>query len=271
MRIQNNVTAQNSHRQYNINTLNIGKNVEKLSSGYRVNRAADDAAGLAISEKMRTQIRGLNMASRNSQDGISLVQTAEGALQAAHSMLQRMRELAVQAANGTNDSMVDRPALQLEFAQLNQELDQISGTVKFNDQQIFGMPFTLQTGANAGDITTFSVQSLSFTGLGQIDEDSAADVPGANASTAISNLTDAINELSMNRATLGAIQNRLEFKIQNLDNSAENLAAAESRIRDADMAKMMTEFTKNNILFQSSTAMLAQANALPQGVLQLLG
>jgi len=148
MRIQNNITAQNSHRQYGLNSINIGKNVEKLSSGYRVNRAADDAAGLAISEKMRTQIRGLNMASRNSQDGISLVQTAEGALQSAHDIMQRMRELAVQSRNGTNDTEVDRKALNLEFQQLDKELAQITETVKFNDMTVFDRDFTLQTGAN---------------------------------------------------------------------------------------------------------------------------
>ena len=263
MRIQNNITAQNSHRQYNINNLNIGKNVEKLSSGYRVNRAADDAAGLAISEKMRTQIRGLNMASRNSQDGISLVQTAEGAMQAAHDIMQRMRELAIQAANGTNDDAVDRKALDLEYQALNDELGQIERTVKFNDMTIFDRKFTLQSGANSGDITNFSVGKLETVG-GDLLSIFAA-------SAAITLMTTAINSLSTTRAALGAIQNRLEFKIQNLDNSAENLAAAESRIRDTDMAKMMTEFTKNNILFQASTAMLAQANALPQGVLQLLG
>ena len=264
MRIQNNITAQNSHRQYGLNNLNIGKNVEKLSSGYRVNRAADDAAGLAISEKMRTQIRGLNMASRNSQDGISLVQTAEGAMQAAHDIMQRMRELAVQSSNGTNDDSVDRKSLNLEFSQLNEELGQIESTVKFNDMSIFAKTFTLQSGANAGDTTEFWV--------GNLEVPSGVDVTSiSNAQDAIGEMTKAINSLSTNRASLGAIQNRLEFKIQNLDNSAENLAAAESRIRDVDMAKMMTEFTKNNILFQASTAMLAQANALPQGVLQLLG
>jgi len=334
MRIQNNITAQNSHRQYGINNINIGKNVEKLSSGYRVNRAADDAAGLAISEKMRTQIRGLNMASRNSQDGISLVQTAEGAMQAAHDIMQRMRELAVQASNGTNDDPVDRAALNLEFEQLNAELIQIESTVKFNDMEIFGKPFTLQSGANEGDLTRFNVPNLNaafgFATPEDIDRnlermsmnfalkeasqqvfaddaakqifitDTAADERARLEAEWIDNgwitaatdpsldfpanvasfedaqrsliiMTDAINELSTSRAELGAIQNRLEYKIANLDNSAENLAAAESRIRDVDMAKMMTEFTKNNILFQASTAMLAQANALPQGVLQLLG
>jgi len=263
MRINNNITAINSHRQYGINNANIGKNVEKLSSGFRVNRAGDDAAGLAISEKMRAQIRGLTMASRNSQDGISLVQTAEGAMQSAHNILQRMRELAVQSANGTNDDSVDRNALNLEYSHLNLELSQIADTIKFNDRQIFGCEFTIQSGANKGNVTTISVTGVASAG-GNI-----ADVAGAR--TALDALTASINTLSTARAQLGAIQNRLEFKIQNLDNSVENLAASESRIRDADMAKMMTEFTKNNILFQASTAMLAQANALPQSVLQLLG
>ena len=263
MRINNNITAINSHRQYTINNSSIGKNVEKLSSGFRVNRAGDDAAGLAISEKMRTQIRGLSMASKNSQDGISLVQTAEGAMQTAHNIMQRMRELAVQSANGTNDDAVDRNALNLEFQQLNLELTQIESTVKFNDMSIFGQSFTLQTGANNGDVTTFTVGNLTVAG-GSIANQTVA-------ATALTTMTTAINALSTTRAELGAVQNRLEFKIQNLDNSVENLAAAESRIRDADMAKMMTEFTKNNILFQASTAMLAQANAIPQSVLQLVG
>jgi len=263
MRINNNITAINSHRQYGINNSQIGKNVEKLSSGFRVNRAGDDAAGLAISEKMRTQIRGLNMASKNSQDGVSLVQTAEGAMQTAHNIMQRMRELAVQSRNGTNDDPVDRKALDLEFSQLDAELSQISSTVKFNDMTVFASSFTLQTGANSADTTTFSIGSLGSTGL-SVDSE-------ANAATAIDTMTTYINDLSTNRATLGAIQNRLEFKIQNLDNSAENLQAAESRIRDVDMAKMMTEFTKNSILFQASTAMLAQANSLLQSVLQLVG
>jgi len=263
MRINNNITALNSHRQYTINNNGIGRNVEKLSSGFRVNRAGDDAAGLAISEKMRTQIRGLNMASKNSQDGISLVQTAEGAMQTAHNILQRMRELAVQSRNGTNDDTVDRNALNLEFQQLSDEISQIAETVKFNDMTVFGMTFTIQSGANSLDTTSFEVGKLGRFSGSITNEDTSA--------TAIKALTDSINSLSVNRATLGAIQNRLEFKIQNLDNSAENLQAAESRIRDVDMAKMMTDFTKNNILFQASTAMLAQANTIPQGVLQLLG
>jgi len=266
MRINNNITALNSHRQYGINNNAIGRNVEKLSSGFRVNRAGDDAAGLAISEKMRTQIRGLNMASKNSQDGISLVQTAEGAMQTAHNIMQRMRELAVQSRNGTNDgdNGVDRGALDLEYSQLTLELSQIASTVKFNDMTVFGTSFTLQTGANAADTTTFSIGSIATVTVASISTE-------ADAGSAITAMTASINQLSTSRATLGAIQNRLEFKIQNLDNSAENLTAAESRIRDVDMAKMMTEFTKNNILFQASTAMIAQANTIPQGVLQLLG
>jgi len=263
MRINNNIAAINSHRQYGINNLAIGKNVEKLSSGFRVNRAADDAAGLAISEKMRTQIRGLNMASKNSQDGISLVQTAEGAMQIAHNIMQRMRELAVQSRNGTNDDTVDRNALHLEFSQLDAEISQIANTVKFNDMTVFGETFTIQSGANSADTTVFSISGLVSPG-GDISTEGGAAI-------AMGQLTDRINELSTNRAMLGAMQNRLEFKIQNLDNSAENLQAAESRIRDVDMAKMMTEFTRNSILFQASTAMVAQANALPQNVLQLLG
>ena len=263
MRIANNITAVNSHRQYGINNANIGKNVEKLSSGYRVNRAADDAAGLAISEKMRTQIRGLNMASKNSQDAISLVQTAEGAMQSAHNIMQRMRELAVQSANGTNVTL-DRQALDLEFQQLADELTQVESTFTFNELKLFSDMFTVQSGANEGHVTTFSVGSINL-----VSNQNISSIGGA--SVAITAINSAINTLSLTRAQLGAVQNRLEFKIQNLDNTAENLQAAESRIRDADMAKMMTEFTKNNILFQASTAMLAQANALPQGVLQLLG
>jgi len=272
MRINNNIMAINSHRQYGINAGNIGRNVERLSSGFRVNRAADDAAGLAISEKMRTQIRGLNQASRNSQDGISLVQTAEGAMQTAHGIMQRMRELAVQSANGTNEGF-DRDALQLEFKNLINELEDIEDTVKFNNMTVFGgdaqlgLTFTLQSGANMGDTTAFNIGRLNLVE----DTTTIAGTTGDAARLAIGVLDTAINSLSMARANLGAIQNRLEFKIQNLDNTAENLQAAESRIRDVDMAQQMTRFTRDNILFQASTAMLAQANALPQSVLQLVG
>ena len=294
MRINNNITAINSHRQYGINNERIGKNMEKLSSGYRVNRAADDAAGLAISEKMRAQIRGLNMASRNAQDGISLVQIAEGGMSTIQDILQRMRELAVQAASDTNAETVDRPALQKEVNALIAEIDQIVDTTEFNTMKLLNGTFTnkvIQAGANAGQTTPLNIGSVSTGGLvastapvaGQTIASlsvpaisvgmggSGALLEQPSASLAIIIVDDAINALSEFRADLGAVQNRLEYKIRNLDNAAENMAAAESRIRDADMAKLMTEFTKNNILFQASTAMLAQANALPQGVLQLLG
>jgi len=302
MRIQNNITAINSHRNYGINNLAIGKNMEKLSSGYRVNRAADDAAGLAISEKMRAQIRGLNMASRNSQDGISMVQIAESGMQTIQDILQRMRELAVQAASDTNEDNIDRPSLQKEIDALIDEIDEIADTTEFNTMKLLDGSFNnkkIQAGANAGQETPISIESLSAQGLKansqeaiekglagksvkQLKTISASGTPflgsaegglrtQSAASASIVIINDSINEISKHRANLGAIQNRLEYKIRNLDNAAENMAAAESRIRDADMAKLMTEFTKNNILFQASTAMLAQANALPQGVLQLLG
>ena len=493
MRINNNITAINAHRNYTVNNSSIGKNIEKLSSGYRINRAGDDAAGLAISEKMRAQIRGLTMASKNSQDAISLVQTAEGALQSMHNVLQRMRELAVQSASDTNETTIDRGALQKEFAELIKEINDTASKTKFNDQSLIDGTFaksittatTTATGVNfawaddkvtmttatvafttildktaitaqsgtsvavgsffaasedggvtvtfvsstavageryngvwniilsggkvvaenlrtgdrveaelsaitasgtatvnlgplgsielkAGpnDIQANSFQSLTgqFTVSGAVDAqearykhvatlndgeqivvetgqtilnfkdggisvkltdslvadtstDAAIEVggeksftldihksngkaltiqTGANegdnlqinlgkldayslgvananianrqdASVAITQVNSALNIVSTQRAMLGALQNRLEYKISNLDIGAENLQAAESRIRDVDMAKEMTQFTKNNILFQASTAMLAQANALPQGVLQLLG
>ena len=303
MRINNNITAINSHRQYGINNRNIGKNMEKLSSGYRVNRAADDAAGLAISEKMRSQIRGLNMASKNSQDAVSLVQTAEGGMQTIQDILQRMRELAVQASSDTNQNTVDRQALQLEVNQLIEEIDQVADTTEFNKMKLLNGPSPsgsspsvfgsdaggiIQAGANSGqqmsimigDMTSaergLNVEQLINTDAEDKEELSITDTTKgisnqASASAAIGIIDTALNSVSMARARLGAYQNRLEYKIQNIDNQAENVSAAESRIRDADMAKMMTEFTKNSILFQASTAMLAQANTLPQSVLQLLG
>ena len=284
MRIQNNITAVNSHRQYNINSGNIGRNMEKLSSGYRVNRAADDAAGLAISEKMRAQIRGLNMASRNSQDAVSLVQTAEGGMQTIQDLLQRIRELAMQSASDTNQDDVDREALDLEVQELLREIDDIADSTEFNKMKLMsgdfhdplddmipgtsdGKALTIQVGPNTGQTMTISIIQMTRNILNvEVSVDTRD-----NASEALDLVDRALNTVSMMRARLGAFQNRLEFKINNLNNQAENVAAAESRIRDADMAKMMTEFTKNNILFQASTAMLAQANALPQGVLQLLG
>jgi len=275
MRINNNITALNSHRQYGINNSAIGKNVEKLSSGFRVNRAADDAAGLAISEKMRAQIRGLNMASKNSQDAVSLVQVAESGMQTIQDILQRMRELSVQSASDTNVTL-DRQALDLELQQLIKEVDQIAETTEFNEMKLLDGTFTgkyIQAGANVNQTMTISIEKMRADALGEAKTDLTAltITTRAEANIALAQITIALNDISTMRANLGAYQNRLEYKIKNLDNAAENITAAESRIRDADMAKMMTEFTKNNILFQASTAMLAQANALPQGVLQLLG
>ena len=386
MRINNNIMAMNTHRQYAINNSNVAKSTERLSSGSKINRAGDDAAGLAISEKMRAQIRGLNMASKNSSDAISLVQTAEGALTETHSILQRMNELAVQSASDTNEDDVDREALQSEFSALRSEIDDIANKTTFNNKKLlngsFGtkyditaaselkegnnnllnikmsgftagatvdftaasgtitatintgnaateytaiatdangagtltfqfvgngtsvvgqdlgtitiekasgyttatgidsgnlldsLTFTatagsakIQTGANAGETLDISIASMTASSLALTTLDiSSRD--GAKA--AISTVQTAINTVSTQRSELGAIQNRLDHKINNLDTSAENLQAAESRIRDIDMAKQMTEFTTQNILVQAATAMLAQANSAPQNVLSLL-
>ena len=312
MRINNNIIALNTHRMYGINAGNLGRNVERLSSGFRVNRAADDAAGLAISEKMRAQIRGLNQASRNSQDGVSLVQTAEGGLQTIQNLLQRIRELAIQSGADTNTDW-DRQALQLEVDQLLQEIDQIVDTTEFNTMRLLsgsfssalgvgpggitipagtGAPLSIQVGANQNQVMQVTIGSMSRYSLFRAETVTADPLrnpgdyaggpvafgrgeisvgTGAAARLSIDRIQRALDTVSMMRAELGAYQNRLEFKIHNLDNQAENLSAAESRIRDADMAQLMTEFTRNNILFQASTAMLSQANALPQAVLQLLG
>jgi len=411
MRINNNIMALNANRQFAINNSNVASSTEKLSSGYRINRAGDDAAGLAISEKMRSQIRGLEMASKNSQDAISLVQTAEGALQEVHSMLQRMSELATQSATGTNED-VDREAISAEFEALKQEINDISEQTNFNNMKLLNGSFgaatvtvdagsglntglsiagtdgvysvfantgmsatkagdyTIATGTYAagtftpgaagtflqisfeddatGNVTntiidtataiggtvadgtsftlnlsaaglgTYSIAAADGTGsaakadfvasldaltisttagagtssemkvqvgaaegdqlsiaIGKMDAASLsltnADISlQGSAGNAITLTRAAINTVSSQRANLGALQNRLQHKINNLDTSAENLQAAESRIRDLDMAKEMTTFTKNNILVQASTSMLAQANAAPQAVLKLL-
>lgn len=267
MRINNNIMAMNAHRQLGANQVGAAKSMEKLSSGFRINRAGDDAAGLAISEKMRAQVRGLNQASRNAQDGISLLQTAEGAANEAHAILQRMRELAVQAANDTNDDAVDRDALQLEMDELIAELDRIDSDTKFNGQDLFGETFNIHIGADStSEQLAVTVDNIDSTTLG-VD---GIDISGGDADE-IDVINSAINTLSTSRAQLGAWQNRLEHTIKNLDNASENLQAAESRIRDVDMAKEMMEFTKQNILQQAATAMLAQANMAPQTVLQLLG
>jgi flagellin len=268
MRINHNIAALNTYRQLTAGTSAAAKNMEKLSSGLRINRAGDDAAGLAISEKMRGQIRGLDMAAKNSQDAISLIQTAEGALNETHAILQRMRELAVQGGNDTNTT-ADRNNIQDELNQLLSEIDRISNTTQFNTKNLLDGSFTgtFQVGANDGQIITLSVNSMSTGALAV-----AGISVGSNAlaSQAIASIDNAISKVSQERSKLGAYQNRLEHTINNLSTSSENLTAAESRIRDVDMAKEMMEFTKNNILTQASQAMLAQANQQPQGVLQLL-
>ncbi|EDT85667.1 flagellin [Clostridium botulinum] len=272
MIINHNLNAMNAHRQMAINTGNNGKAIEKLSSGLRINRAGDDAAGLAISEKMRGQIRGLNQASRNSQDAISLIQTAEGALNETHSILQRMRELAVQAANDTNVS-VDKENLDKEVKELQKEINRILSQTQFNTKGLLdgkAENMTFQIGANSGQTIKLTIATMNTSKLGVGATTITLNSGAASITGMISTIDKAINTVSAERAKLGANQNRLEHTIANLDNSAENLQAAESRIRDVDMAKEMMNFTKTNILTQAAQAMLAQANQAPQGVLQLL-
>ena len=261
MVVQHNLTAANTNRQLGITTNGLQKSTEKLSSGYKINRAADDAAGLSISEKMRNQIRGLNKASDNAQDGISLVQTAEGALNEVHSMLQRMSELAVQASNDTNQT-VDRTALQSEVAQLQTEIRRVADTTQFNKQNILNGDFTsknIQVGANANELIGISITDVKTTVSDAIDAGTKVNT-FTDAQTAITNIQNSITALSTQRSTLGAIQNRLEHTTANLDNISENTQAAESRIRDTDMAEEMVTYSKNNILQQAGQSMLAQAN-----------
>ncbi|MCE0738234.1 flagellin Hag [Bacillus sp. G16] len=278
MRINHNIAALNTLNRLSSNNGAAQKNMEKLSSGLRINRAGDDAAGLAISEKMRGQIRGLDMASKNSQDGISLIQTAEGALTETHSILQRVRELTVQAGNtGTQDATTDLQAIQDEIDNLLDEVDGISQRTAFNGKNLLDGTqtngFTFQIGANKGQQLTVSIGDMSTaaTGLDMLKADyKVTTATAANTDALLTKVDSAINKVSSERGKLGAVQNRLEHTINNLGASSENLTAAESRIRDVDMAKEMSEFTKNNILSQASQAMLAQANQQPQNVLQLL-
>jgi len=271
MRINTNTAAMNTYSRLTQANGARGNSMAKLSSGLRINRAGDDAAGLSISEKMKNQISGLRQATRNAQDGISLIQTAEGGLNETHSILNRMRDLTVQAANDTN-SAEDRAAIKLEIDQLTEEIGRISSDTKFNGQQLLGGTVTdlnIQIGANSGDTAlTVSTIDASATALGL---DLLAVDTAANANLATASIDTAIQRVSDARATLGAQQNRLDHTINNLTTTQENLSEANSRIRDVDMAEEMMEFTKNNILSQASTAMLAQANQIPQGVLQLLG
>ncbi|EHL79358.1 flagellin Hag [Bacillus smithii] len=310
MIINHNIAALNTLNRLNAASNAQSKSMEKLSSGLRINRAGDDAAGLAISEKMRAQIRGLDQASRNAQDGISLIQTAEGALNETHSILQRMRELAVQAANDTN-TKDDRDELQKEVDQLAQEITRIANTTEFNGMKLLdgsrqpggnvenAAALTFQIGANTGQSISLSINAMDASTLKVASGESNAETNGEDATVekedatvekedatvekgidisssaavatkAISTIDKAIEKVSSERSKLGAYQNRLEHTINNLSTSSENLTAAESRIRDVDMAKEMMEQTKASILAQAAQAMLAQANQQPQGVLQLL-
>lgn len=270
MFINTNVGAINAHRNLGMNNTAMGKTMEKLSSGFRINRAADDAAGLAISEKMRFQINGYNQAMRNAQDGISMIQTAEGALTEVHSMLQRMNTIANQAATGTYDGE-DRNKLDLEFKELVKEINNIANNTKFNNKALFKENSTVdfQVGFEADVKISASFEKTDAVSLG-IAADSDI-TTSAKAGAAMTSIQNAINKVSEIRAKLGSVQNRLEHTINNLGVNAENLSASESRIRNADMAKEMTDFTRNQILVQAGTAMLAQANSAPQSVLKLLG
>ncbi|MCJ7843298.1 flagellin [Lederbergia sp. NSJ-179] len=270
MRINHNIQALNAYRNLSQTMASTSKSLEKLSSGLRINRAADDAAGLAISEKMRSQIRGLGMAERNALDAVSLIQTAEGALNETHSILQRMRELSVQAANGTMDED-DRKSVQLEIKELIDEVDRIAEKTEFNGMSLLDGKntngFQFQIGPNSDNLLKIQLDDMTANeiGVGEIDLSTAE-----KAEAAIDTLDTAIGIVSEQRAKLGAYQNRLEHTVTNLQTANENLTAAESRIRDLDMALEMTNFTRNNILNQAGQAMLAQANQLPQGILQLL-
>ena len=300
MIIQHNIAAINSYRNLGVNQSGLNKNLEKLSSGYRVNRAGDDAAGLAISESMRSQINGLNQATKNAQDAVGLIQTAEGALTEVHSMLQRLTTLASQSANGTYNS-VARMNLQSEVNELMAEIDRIANYTDFNGIKPLALnnagPMTFQIGPSAGEVLTLQssnmtaanifsafssslVQNPSNTGdanaktLVVTGTSGSATVGGTSvkpANAAISAINAAINQVSSYRAKLGAAQNRLEHTINNLKVTSENITAAESRIRDTDMADEITAFTKNNILLQASQSMLAQSNSVPQSILSLLG
>ena len=286
LRINQNIAAMNAYRNLSVTDGQMSKSLEKLSSGFRINRAADDAAGLSISEGLRSQIGGLKVAVRNAQDGISVVQTAEGALTETHSILQRMRDLAVQAANGGSQDSSAQKAADTEFGQLKKELDRIAKTTSFGGQKLLnvgvgsasGYNGTFQVGANATSDDQISVDLTSGANLSVSGFDSnGLGLSGisltstANAQSAIDAVDKAIKGVSDTRATLGAYQNRFEHTINNLNVAVENLSASESRIRDTDMASEMVNFTRSQILSQAGTAMLAQANQAPQSVLRLLG
>ena len=267
MIVQHNLRAMNSNRMLNVNSATLGKSTEKLSSGYKINRAADDAAGLAMSEKMRRQVRGLTQASANAQDGVSMVQTAEGALNEVHDMLQRMNELAVKASNGTLSSE-DCKYVDLEVTALKDEINRVAKDTDFNGIKLLqqSKAIKIQVGLAASNTIAISLTSVSCSGL----KLTGTTVNQSAAKKLIGSVETAIKNLNEKRAKLGAVQNRLEHTINNLDNVAENTQAAESRIRDTDMATEMVKYANNNILAQAGNAMLAQANQSNQGVLSLL-
>lgn len=269
MVVQHNLQAANTNRMLGNNVKAVQKSTEKLSSGYQVNRAADDAAGLSISEKMRNQIRGINQSVKNAEDGVSLIQTAEGNMNEIHSILQRMGELATKAANDVNASE-DRTAIKDELNELIAEIDSISSKAAFNGTKLLTGDFTgkyLQVGAVKGENMKISIAKMDAEKLGVKD---IAVSTHETASAAMASITSAIKTVSAARSLLGAKQNRLEYTINNLENYSENLTSAESQIRDTDMATEMTNYTKNNILQQAAQSMLAQANQSTQGVLSLL-
>ncbi|WP_404352296.1 flagellin FliC [Phycicoccus jejuensis] len=273
LQVNTNVAALNAYRHLSSTQSSMNTSLERLSSGLRINRAADDAAGLAISEKLRAQTNGLSQATSNAQDAISLVQTAEGALNETHSILQRMRQLAVQSGNDTNTAD-DRLAIQSEVTALNDELDRIANTTQFNGQNLLdgtggtAGTFTFQIGANSGQTVDVAFAQADTTTLGTDTLDVST---SAGAATALTAIDAAIKTVSGNRADLGAVQNRLQHTINSLSVASENAAAAESRIRDTDMAKEMSSFSRSQILSQAGVSMLAQANSAPQSVLKLLG
>ena len=275
MRINTNIAAMNTYSRLTAANTAKTNSLAKLSSGSRINKAGDDAAGLAISEKMKAQIGGLTQAKRNAQDGISLVQTAEGALNESHSILERMRDLTVQGANGTLTD-ADRASIDKELSALHSELTRISTDTEFNTQKLFtataaaGTTFTFQIGANAGQSIAVTVGNMSGTSLLGDIANFTVGKAGANVTKMLGSIDTAIATVSGQRAALGAVQNRLEHTINNLTTTNENLSDANSRIRDVDMAEEMMTFTKSNILSQAATSMLAQANAMPNSVLNLL-
>ena len=273
MVVQHNMQAVNTNRMLGQNVKAVAKNTEKLSSGFAVNRAADDAAGLSISEKMRNQIRGLNQSVKNAEDGISLIQTAEGNMNEIHSILQRMGELAIKARNDVN-ATEDRQTIQDEIVQLKEEICSITKKAAFNGTKLLDGSMSLansgkrlQVGANMGETLQVSISGTSLKKLGLTK---VAVTNGALASIAIGKIQSAIKKVSAQRSLLGAVQNRLEYTINNLENYSENLTSAESSIRDTDMATEMVSFSKNQILQQAAQSMLAQANQSTQGVLNLL-